>query len=94
MAKSLVEIVEQLGLLKRKLEVYEQLKSTVGGLDEAENEVLLDLDAFGVAPLREEIERIEKAEVRINGRASTEKKPIRKAKQRKSKAGTAGVRRP
>lgn len=93
MSMSLLDLMDRLSLLKAKLAVYGELKAHAEQVreltnSEAVDEVLLDLDEFCVAQLKEEIDKIEKAEVEIDGK----KKRAGKAKTAKPKSKAKGNR--
>lgn len=97
MGMALLDLVQKLGLLQRKLSLLEQLKAHAETMrdefnSEALDEVLLDLDEFCVGPLQEEIGKIEKAEVRI-GKAKKSRGKAKAAKPKgKGKGGAKGRR--
>ena len=89
---SLVDLMNRLTLLKAKLSVYEGLKAHAEQMrdetnSEAVEEVLLDLDEFCVAQLKDEIEKIEKAEVKIDGKGTRKRKAAAAKPKGKRKAG-------
>ena len=91
MGMALLVLVKKLGLLEGKLSLFEQLKAHAETMrdesnSEALDEALLDLDEFCVGPLQEEIAKIEKAEVKVDGKS----KGKRKAKAAKPKGKGKG----
>jgi len=87
MGMALLDLVNKLRLLKGKLSLFEQLKAHAEMMrdesnSEALDEVLLDLDEFCVGPLQEEIAKIEKAEVNIDGKAKKGKGKAKAANQK------------
>ena len=81
------ELVEKVEGLRQKLRVLEHVKDFVDDLEQFDrdslDEVLLDLDELCVAPLVEQINRIEKAKI-TKPRKTTEKKDV-KAKAKKER---------
>jgi hypothetical protein len=93
---SLVDLVKHLGLLREKLSLYEQTKAFVEAQGEQFNsgaisEILLDLDQYCVGPLLDEIEKIERVEVTIHGKA--EKEPGKEKASNQKGSGKAGAKR-
>jgi len=89
------QLVKKNETLRQKLRVFEHVKDFVDDLSDFErqtlDEVLLDLDELCVAPLVEQISKIENAKI-TKPRKTTEKKDVKaKAKkERKPKAAAKG----
>lgn len=89
------QLVKKNETLKQKLRVFEHVKDFVDDLSDIDrgtlDEVLLDLDELCVAPLVEQINKIENAKI-TKPRKTTEKKDVKaKAKkERKPKAAAKG----
>lgn len=89
------QLVKKNEVLRQKLRVFEHVKDFVDDLKDFDrktlDEVLLDLDELCVAPLVEQISKIENANV-TKSRKTTEKKNVKaKAKkERKPKAAAKG----
>jgi len=95
MSGTFLELVEKAAGLRRKLEVYEQIKDYVEGLgiDKGiRNDVLLDLDEFCVGPLTAELNKIENAKLTRPKKKTTEKKDgkTKTAKERSTKKAAQG----
>jgi hypothetical protein len=107
MSGTFLELVERAAGLRRKLEVYEQIKDYVEGLDidkSLRNDVLLDLDEFCVGPLSVELNKIENAKLtrpkkkatktteKKDGKAKTAKERGKKEAKGKTRKRKAGKR--
>ena len=85
------QLVNKNEVLKQKLRVFEHVKDFVDDLSELDrkvlDEVLLDIDELCIAPLVEQISRIENAKI-TKTRKTTEEKNVKTEakKERKPKA--------